>query len=242
MKNLCVIIPCFNEENRIQKNLFLKFLNDYPKNRIVFINDGSNDNTFTILNYLKAKKGDQVIILDNKKNLGKAESVRKGMLFAHENFKNTHIGYLDADLSSSFDEFLRVSNHLSKKTLFVFGSRILKLDNKISRKKYRFLIGRFIATIISNMLKFSVYDTQCGCKVFDYKLIAVIFEKKFISKWLFDVEIFFRLRHQYGKQKLKELVKEIPLEVWIDTPDSRVSFLYFFKIWSDLFKINQKYN
>ncbi len=105
MKNLCVIIPCFNEENRIQKNLFIKFLNDYPRNRIVFINDGSNDNTFTILSYLKAKKSDQIIILNNKKNLGKAESVRKGMLFAHENFKNTHIGYLDADLSSSFDEF-----------------------------------------------------------------------------------------------------------------------------------------
>ena len=77
MKNLCVIIPCFNEENRIQKNLFIKFLNDYPRNRIVFINDGSNDNTFTILNYLKTKKSDQVIILNNKKNLGKAESVIK---------------------------------------------------------------------------------------------------------------------------------------------------------------------
>tara|TARA_B100000963_G_scaffold297131_1_gene268489 strand:- start:37701 stop:38429 length:729 start_codon:yes stop_codon:yes gene_type:complete len=242
MKNLCVIIPCFNEENRIKKNLFLKFLNDYPNNRIVFVNDGSNDNTFTILSYFKVKKRDQVIILNNKKNLGKAESVRKGMLFAKENFKNTHIGYLDADLSSSFDEITRLAKHLSKKTLFVFGSRILKLDNKISRKKHRFVIGRFIATIISNMLKFSVYDTQCGCKVFDYKLVAVIFEKQFISKWLFDVEIFFRLRREYGKQKLKELVKEIPLKVWIDTPDSRVSFLYFFKIWSDLFKINQKYN
>ena len=241
MKNLCIIIPCFNEENRIKKDLFLKFLNDYPRNTIVFINDGSNDNTSTILSYFKAKKRNQVVILNNVKNLGKAESVRKGMLFAYENFNNTHIGYLDADLSSSFDEIVRIAKHLSKKTLFVFGSRILKLDNKIFRKKYRFLIGRFIATIISNMLKLSVYDTQCGCKVFDYKLIALIFEKKFISKWLFDVEIFFRLRNEYGKQKLKDIVKEIPLKVWIDTPDSRVSFLYFFKIWSDLFKINQKY-
>ena len=77
MKNLCVIIPCFNEENRIQKNLFLKFLNDYPKNRIVFINDGSNDNTFRILNYLKAKKSDQVVILNNKKKLRKSRIRKK---------------------------------------------------------------------------------------------------------------------------------------------------------------------
>jgi hypothetical protein len=34
---------------------------------------------------------------------------------------------------------------------------------------------------------------------------------------------------------------EIPLKKWTDTKDSRVSFLYFFKLWSDLLKIHLFY-
>ena len=53
------------------------------------------------------------------------------------------------------------------------------------------MAGRVIATIISEILQIKVYDTQCGCKVFSRDLASEVFIDEFISRWLFDVEIFF---------------------------------------------------
>ncbi len=101
---------------------------------------------------------------------------------------------------------------------------------------------RIIATFISKILGISVYDTQCGCKIFSSDLSKKLFYSPFISKWLFDVELFFRVISIYGKENLKYHVREIPLSSWIDTSDSRVKITYFFKLWIDLYKISKKYN
>ena len=62
------------------------------------------------------------------------------------------------------------------------------------------------------MLKISVYDTQCGCKVMNYNLIPDLFEEKFISKWLFDVELFFRLKRKFGENNIRENCLEVALK------------------------------
>jgi hypothetical protein len=92
------------------------------------------------------------------------------------------------------------------------------------------------------MLGISVYDTQCGCKVFDRNLALNVFKDKFISKWLFDVEIFYRIIVLSGRESMKDISREIPLISWIDTNDSRVSFSYFFKMWFDMYSIYRQYN
>ena len=134
-----------------------------------------------------------------------------------------------------------MANFIEGKIHFAFGSRILKLDNNIKRKWYRFFFGRIVATAISKSLELSLYDSQCGCKVFDQSLGDKIFVEPFISKWLFDVEIFFRAINIYGRENIKEHIKEVPLNEWVDTPDSRVSPWYFFRLWLDLYKISKKY-
>ena len=242
MINLVLVIPCYNEANRFLKDQYLEFLNSFPENFLIFVNDGSKDETGNILKKLYESFSQQIHIINLAKNKGKSNAIRTGMLYANESLKASKIGYLDADLATSFQEIIRLSSLISNESVFIFGSRILKIDNEIIRKKYRFIIGRIIATIISKILRERIYDTQCGCKVLTFSLIPLLFNDKFISTWLFDVELFFRLKIKYGEKSLKKLCKEIPLKKWVDTDDSRVSFLYIFKIWLDLYKINSLYN
>jgi len=86
------------------------------------------------------------------------------------------------------------------------------------------LIPSFIATLISNMLLLKFYDTQCGCKVLIRKISIKVFADSFISRWLFDIELFFRIKHLYGNINCIEVMLETPLNKWIDSGDSKVKY------------------
>ncbi len=241
-KSLVIIIPCYNEFERLPKSDYLAFLKQANKTKIVFVDDGSTDKTVDILNEIKRAAPESVSIYSLTKNKGKAHAIREAILYCYENnFKFDKIAYLDADLATSLEECLSISTYIDHNIIFAFGSRISKLDNNIQRNLSRHLIGRFIARLISNQLKLSVYDTQCGCKVFDAKLGQRIFQENFVSKWLFDVEIFHRIKNIYGVEKIKEISLEVPLKKWTHVGASKVSYMYFFKIWFDILLIGNKY-
>jgi glycosyltransferase involved in cell wall biosynthesis len=238
---LCIVIPCYNESNRLKIDAFKIFLNQYKDVLLCFVNDGSSDNTNDVVKHFNSSFKHNSSLLTLEKNQGKAEAVRQGILFLNKNFSFKKIAYLDADLATSLEECYQISTQINEETIFAFGSRISKIDNNIVRKTHRFFIGRFIATLISRQLDLTVYDTQCGCKVFKNEICVKIFKEKFISKWLFDVEIFHRLIAVFGKQKMNQICKETPLNSWIDTGDSKVKMSYFFKLWFDLLSIRNKY-
>ena len=237
---LSIIIPCYNEANRFPTERYLQFLKQQPEVRLVFVDDGSSDTTEQVLSAIVAAfpKQTNLIVLENQ---GKAGAVQKGMLWAVTKTTSDRFAYLDADLSTSLEECLRLSEGIDENCRFIFGSRILKTDNQIERKWYRFLIGRVVATAISTLLGISVYDTQCGCKILHRDLVELAFKDAFSSRWLFDVEIFFRLIRAFGKEEMVAFSKEIPLDQWIDTEDSRVKFSYMFRLWVDLATIYFRY-
>ncbi|MCF6348177.1 MAG: glycosyltransferase [Flavobacteriaceae bacterium] len=239
--NSCIVIPCYNEENRLPLQEYCNFITENPKVMLCLVNDGSSDKTKEILEELKRKFLKQVTIISYTKNVGKAEAVRKGILYCNNTYNYSYIGYLDADLSTSLQECVALISSLNENINFVFGSRIMKIGSIIIRNRYRFLVGRIIATVISNMLKLKVYDTQCGCKVFTKDLSVKLFEDQFISKWLFDVEIFYRMIDLYGREQMLEKTIETPLKEWIDKDDSKVKTTYFFKLCVDLYRIKKKY-
>tara|TARA_R110001592_G_scaffold27338_23_gene101255 strand:+ start:2424 stop:3200 length:777 start_codon:yes stop_codon:yes gene_type:complete len=240
-KNICIVIPCYNEEKRLPQLAYENFLRLNSETLICFVNDGSSDNTLGVLETLQTEFTDNIAIISNPKNLGKAESVRNGMHFCNENFNFNFIAYLDADLSTSLEECASLTKYLKDSITFAFGSRIMKIGSVIERRPYRFLTGRIIATIISLILKLKVYDTQCGCKIFTKELSAHVFKKPFISKWLFDVEIFYRIILVYGRDKVLNRMLEIPLKRWIDVGKSKVKISFFLRLWVDLYLIHKTY-
>jgi glycosyltransferase involved in cell wall biosynthesis len=238
---LVIVIPAFNEAPRLQLVAYRRFIKTHPKVIICFVNDGSTDQTKVLIETLKTIAPNQVFSVDQPENKGKAVAVRTGMLTASKNWHFKKIAYLDADLSTSLEACYEMATNMPKHCDFAFGSRISKLDSHIQRKPYRFFIGRCVATFISRQLQLKIYDTQCGCKVMRPQLLIPLFEMPFISKWLFDVEIFHRLIEIYGRTRLKNVAHEIPLQSWQDTDDSKVPLSYVFKLWIDFRTIKLAY-
>jgi glycosyltransferase involved in cell wall biosynthesis len=207
----------------------------------VFVNDGSTDSTLDVLQQFKAQFPDRIEVVDLTKNVGKAMAVHAGFnwVFDQEKFSDaTTIGYMDADLAAPIRELKRLSEILERENMqLVFGSRILKIGSNIERKGYRHYLGRIIATLISLSLRLPIYDTQCGAKVFRKNDVTKnLFKKPFISRWLFDVEIFGRVKQQCD---FYNDVKEEPLTEWIEKGGSKITFGDTLKIPLELIKINR---
>jgi glycosyltransferase involved in cell wall biosynthesis len=238
---IAIVIPAYNEYDRFPSQEFKSFLKDYPEACLCFVNDASTDQTQDLFTRLLEEFPHQIILLSNEKNSGKAASVRKGVMYCFENEAAHAIGYLDADLATSLEECYSYLDYLGDKD-FVFASRILKVGSVVERRFSRFLIGRILATAISNILDLKVYDTQCGCKVFKSELSPLLFRQAFISKWLFDVELFSRLLNHYGSEEAIKRMEEVPVKRWVDRGASKVKLSYFFRLWYDLFLIRQSHN
>ena len=239
---VAIIIPCYNEADRLDVNKFVDYLLQNKHVHFYFIDDGSTDNTIIILNEIMSKINSHVTLLKNESNKGKAESVRLGVI---ESFTMNpdYIGYLDADLAAPIEEIDHLLNIIKADTKkeVVFASRIQLIGNKIKRNFFRYFIGRVFATCISLILKIRVYDTQCGAKIFSKKICEVIFIEKFISQWLFDVELFARLINIYGMDKTIEISFEQPVRKWIDIKKSKVKPIFFLKAPFELLKIFRHY-
>ncbi len=241
MGKTAIIIPCYNESERLRVKEFAAYISANGNVYFIFVNDGSTDDTREIISGLYCSYPDRIIFIDLEKNCGKAEAVRCGILKAMEmDFEN--IGYFDADLSTPLciiDKFCRLLD--KQETMIVMGARVKILGRKIERKAFRHYLGRVFAACASIVLGVPVYDTQCGAKIFkNNKDLNIIFSRPFITNWIFDVEVLARfklLKWNESKKWIEESAIEYPLEEWIHIPGSHLKFIHYFKALSDLIKI-----
>lgn len=89
------VIPCFNEGPAIEKTITKCFEADYPldKLEVIVINDGSTDNTLSVLRKLKRTKFPNLVIINFKKNKGKRHGMHAGFNAA----KGEIVVQLDSD-------------------------------------------------------------------------------------------------------------------------------------------------
>ncbi|TMM56666.1 response regulator [Maribacter algarum] len=237
-----VVIPCYNEENRLSSALFQDFIDKNVGYHLCFVNDGSTDNTLEVLKKLRKGNEDTISIFDCEKNGGKAEAVRQGIQYLIANKEFEYIGYLDADLSTDFRDFDDLVKTIGNSNFkIVSGSRIARMGANIAKESARKIISKSINFIIQAILGMPFKDTQCGAKVMDKEIASLMFQKKFITKWLFDVEIFMRMRKHYGKNDVKKLICEQPLKRWVHVDDSKLSMKDSVKIVGQLGQIALHY-
>jgi len=233
-----VVIPCYNEEKRLLSEEFTDFIIKNPGYHLCFVNDGSTDNTLEVLNNLRKGKEDFITVYNCQKNRGKAEAVRQGMLFMAQKADLDYIGFLDADLSTNltdFDDLVSTIENSNYK--IVSGSRISRMGAYITKESARKIISLTINFIIRKILSMDFKDTQCGAKIFHKEVIDISFGKKFVTQWIFDVEVFKRIKLHFGLKKAKEMVCEQPLKRWIHADGSRLSMKDFIKIFGQLGQI-----
>lgn len=244
MQKICIVIPCYNEENRLPVEEFHNFLMASDSVYFYFINDGSKDNTSAILNSLQSRWSEKILVLNLARNYGKAEAVRRGVIesLKWKDFK--YVGYFDADLSTPLSEIQFLLDQINQKEDYqiAFGSRVKRIGARIERNAIRHYPSRILATLIGMSLKLPVYDTQCGAKLMKAGIIPEIFKLPFISRWFFDVEIFARIIRMFGLNNSLKIMIEVPLRQWIDVPDSKIRPTYLLKAPLELLKIHLTYH
>ena len=235
-----VVVPCYNESKRLRQDDFLHYVEQNDDVAFLFANDGSRDNTLEVLQELTAKH-ERLLMLDIQPNGGKAEAVRKGMLYAAEQYKPDYIAFWDADLATPLEEIEPMVKWADKGYDAVMGLRLMRLGAKVKRKTMRHYLGRCFATVASMMLKLPVYDTQCGSKLFRREVVEAIFQEQFITRWLFDVELLARYKQRYGVEQAIQKIYEYPLFQCEDVDGSQLKSRDFFKAPLELMKIRKRY-
>jgi dolichyl-phosphate beta-glucosyltransferase len=213
--HLSVVIPAYNEEERLDATL--PVVDDYLRAHdldaeIVVVDDGSTDGTSRIAESLLAGKRGRV--LTTRENRGKGHAVRRGVL----DVESRWVLITDADLSTPIEEHAKLAAIVRDRDLDgAIGSRGLPDSQvEIHQALPRELMGKTFNRLMGAMTGLPYQDTQCGFKLLDRERTLPLFERMVVDRFAFDVELLF-LCSRFGLR-----VAEIPI-VWRNDPRTTVS-------------------
>jgi len=234
---LSVIIPAYNEADRIDKTLktVSVYLRQQPYSwEVLVVNDGAKDNTANVVrNFALQNPGFQLI--DRKENKGKGYTVRQGILAAKGRVRL----FTDADNSTDISYFEKMRPFFDKGYDIVISSRDSKdaegASQEVSQPWHKRLMGNLGNLYIQLMAVPGIWDTQNGFKAFRDYAAEKIFKSAKINRWAFDVEALALAR------KLDYKIAVIPVH-WINDPKSCVSLMSYFRTLWEVLKIRWNLN
>ncbi len=200
----------------------------------LFVDDASTDNLDYI--YSLKEKYKNVFYLRLTKNLGKANAIREGLLYAANYTQlNTYtLGYLDFDDSILASEVQRVIALFSGKIEelnsvdTLWASRVKLNGRNITRSNLRHFYSRILITLIGFNYPLLPYDSQCGFKLFlNNNIFQESIQSPFLTKWFIDLELLIRLTQMSDK---RIAIWEEPLLSWKETRSFNYKFINSFRI------------
>ena len=158
-KNISVIVPIYNEElsiNELYQDIKNIINNNFDNFEIIFIDDGSIDNSFKIINNIAANDPNIVLVQLNR-NYGKSDALNEGFGLAKYNWVVT----LDGDLQDDPKEIIKLIDKLNEGFDCVSG---WKKDRKdpLSKKIPSFFFNKFV-NFFSGL---TLHDLNCGIKAY----------------------------------------------------------------------------
>lgn len=152
-----VIVPVFNEQDNIQRleASLAEFLRQAPvKTCVLFVNDGSRDNSLGLLEQVCAHNPDMFYI-SFEQNRGLSAAMKAGIDYSFSKW----VGYIDADLQTTPEDFALLLVEADEYPL-VMGIRTGRKDT----------LGKRLSSKIANgfrraMTNDGVADTGCPLKV-----------------------------------------------------------------------------
>lgn len=218
-----IVVPCYNEAQRLDLDAFSNFLRLVPDVRLVFVNDGSSDETLNVLGQLHAQHPHRIEVLSLTRNAGKAEAVRQGLCHAAAGDVE-FVGYWDADLATpleAIEDFLRIGRRYSE-TEVIYGARLSLLGHRVARTLTRRIISRICAKLARVAVGLPIGDTQCGAKLLrNTPRVQRAVARPFSAGWLFDVELFSRIAADIDRKSAA--FYEYPLPEWTEVAGSKVT-------------------
>jgi glycosyltransferase involved in cell wall biosynthesis len=197
---LTVVLPCFNEAERLPATLtvFLAALSPtLGEVEVLVVDDGSSDQTFAVASAVAATDA-RVRVIGSRPNRGKGFAVRTGVLAA----QGEVIVFTDADGSYGPDDLERVVAALADAPVAI-GSRAA---SAATGPLVRRLASRLFNRTIQALLRLPFHDTQCGLKGFRRKAAMQLFGLARLDGFAFDAELLLSAR-QLGLS-----VAEVPVQ------------------------------
>ncbi|HEX54914.1 MAG: glycosyltransferase [Candidatus Altiarchaeales archaeon] len=159
MVEISIIIPVFNEERNLPElyseltRVLEKIKKDYE---IIFVDDGSTDNSFQVLKEIR-EKDERVKIIKFRRNFGKSAALSQGFKRAHGEIIFT----LDADLQDNPEEIPKFLRKIDQGYDLVVGWRFRRKDP--ITKKLPSRIFNFLTSLITGI---KIHDFNCCFKAF----------------------------------------------------------------------------
>lgn len=159
---ISVIIPVFNEEKSLwELYTRLTLVLKKEKFEIVFINDGSTDNSLKIIKKIK-QKDERVFLINFRRNQGKSNALIKGFEFA----KGDKIVTIDADLQDRPEEIPKLVNKLDEGFDLVSGWKKKRNDPFLN-----VIFSRVFNQAVRAITKVNLHDMNCGLKAYKKEVI-----------------------------------------------------------------------
>lgn len=215
---LSIVFPLYNEQKNIPKLLlvleeFFAKEKDF-KLEIVFVNDGSTDQTEVMIAEFSNKYPQSTKLVSYPENKGKGYAVRKGMLQSSGDWRIL----MDADLAVDLKEIDRIRPLLNQGKHVVIGSRAV--DGSVILKPQglaRVFLGKGFTFFANAVSILNVSDFTCGFKAFPKEAVETFFLKSQIDRWAYDVELLYLAKkHGFG-------IKEAGVS-WKNGPETKVKF------------------
>lgn len=154
---LTIIVPVYNEEGNILR--LEKELGDFLKvakvsSCVLFVNDGSKDNSGNLLKQV-CKSNPDFYYLELAKNGGLSAAMKAGI----DNSDSEFVGYIDADLQTSPEDFNLLLDHVGDYEM-VMGIRTGRKDSFVKNMSSRIANG-----FRRSMTHDGVEDTGCPLKI-----------------------------------------------------------------------------
>lgn len=201
--NACVIIPTYNNEKTLAKIIDVVLIFSNGKDVIV-VNDGSSDNTKSILENYKNK----IIILSNSKNTGKGFSLRNGFDEAIKlGFKNAIT--IDSDgqhFPEDIPKFIAVAKE--NPDALLMGSRNMQQEGVPQKSSFGNKFSNFWFWFETGI---SLPDTQTGFRLYPLKELKKI--KLFTNKFETEIEVIVKLAWRGVK------IISVPVNVLYDSKE-----------------------
>ena len=165
MKTISVLVPCFNEEKSLPLlyNALVETIMVLPQYNweILFVNDGSRDNTMNVLCELR-QKDDRVSYVDLSRNFGKENAMLAGFDYA----QGDAIIIMDADLQHPPKVIPDMLQKWEEGYDDVYAQRKTRgkeswLRKRLTRLYYKMLQGSSRMDVLPNVGDFRLLDRKC---------------------------------------------------------------------------------
>lgn len=188
---LTVVIPVYKEHRRLEASIravasFVASEKDVAVD-VVFVDDGSPDDSATIINTLLADRDDPCLrLLRYPVNQGKGFAVKTGILVAEGNL----ILMSDADLSTPLEDWRKLKAAIDGGADIACGSRAVA-GAHIGKPPplLRQMLSRIFNLLVRVAGVHGIRDTQCGFKLFRAEVAKKVFGRLRTKRFAFDVEL-----------------------------------------------------